>query len=94
MKRRKFPVTLPGAMRARQDAVAAVGQVGKNSMHTGSREFAAYAQTLRRMHFAKLLERSAAAMAASRQRPDVYDILFASPQVEPCLTGEPVRPRS
>jgi hypothetical protein len=93
MKRRKFPVTLSDAMRGRQHAVA-VGQVRKNPMYTGSREFAAYAQTLRRMHFAKLLEQSAAAMAASRQRPDVYDILFGSPRLEPCLSGEPVRPRS
>jgi hypothetical protein len=93
MKRRKFPVTLSGE-HATAGAVAAVAQVGKNPMYTGSREFAAYAQTLRRMHFAKLLERSAAAMEASRQRPDVYDILFGSPQLEPCLSGEPVRPRS
>ena len=94
MKRRKFPVTLSDAMRGRQDAVAAVEQIGKIPMYTGSREFAVYAQTLRRMHFAKLLERSAAAMAASRQRPDVYDILFGSPQLEPCLSSEPARPRS
>jgi hypothetical protein len=63
-------------------------------MQTGSREFAAYAQTLRRMHFAKLLERSAEAMQASRQRPDIYDILFGGLQIEPRPASDPATGRS
>jgi hypothetical protein len=53
-------------------------------MHTGgSREFAAYAQTLRRMHMAKLLERSAEAMRTSHRSLDVYDILFGDVTLPP-----------
>ncbi len=54
-------------------------------MHTGSQEFAAYAQTLRRMHLAKLLERSTEAMRASQQPLDICDVLFGDLTVQPQL---------
>jgi hypothetical protein len=59
-------------------------------MWTGSGEFAAYAQTLRRMHMAKLLEHSAEAMLASRQRPTVYEVLFGDLNIQPQLVDERV----
>jgi hypothetical protein len=53
-------------------------------MHTGgSREFAAYARTLRRMHMARLIERSAEAVRTAPRRLDIYDILFGDVTVAP-----------
>lgn len=59
-------------------------------MQTGSREFAAYARTLRRLHMARLLERSAEAMQTPQRRLDFYDILFGDVTIAPQLLDERV----
>ena len=54
-------------------------------LKTGSREFDAYTRTLRRIHYAKRLERSAEAMQAARPQLDLYDVLFGEVAVQPQL---------